>query len=172
MNRSELEAALSDVAARLAGSGTTARVYIVGGAAMMLAYDSERTTRDVDGVVLDGHGPLMRAVADVARSRGLPTGWLNEQASVYIATTIDRRGSVVFDHPNLRVIAASAEHLLVMKAHAARATDLDDIAQLCELTGVASMASLEKMCSQVFPSQQLSSRSRVVLEEFFDRRRE
>jgi len=167
MDRAELEAALGDVARHLSHDGATARVYVVGGAAMMLGYDASRTTRDVDGVILEGHGALVKAVAAVARERHLPTSWLNEQASSYVPPTPDRRGIVVFDHPNLRVVAASPEHLLVMKAHAARAADLGDLRLLCEMTGIATLRELEALSDRVFPGQPLSNRSRVVLEEFF-----
>lgn len=169
MDRTELEAALGDVASRLARSGATARIYIVGGAAMVLGYNAERTTRDVDAVVLEGHGPLFNAVDAVARVRGLPSSWLNEQASSYIPPTRDRRSIVVFDHPNLRVIAASPEHLLVMKAHAARAADLPDLRSLCEMTGIRSLDELVALCDQIFPGQALSERSHRVLDEFFAR---
>lgn len=38
------------------------------------------------------------------------------------------RGTPVFDHPNLRVMTTPAEHLLAMKARAARAVrDADDL---------------------------------------------
>jgi hypothetical protein len=39
----------------------------------------------------------------------------------------------VFDHPGLRVFAASPEHLLAMKALAARPRDAQDIRQLAEV---------------------------------------
>ena len=38
-----------------------------------------------------------------------------------------RRGAVVFDHPALIVMAATSEHMLAMKAKAARPTDRGDI---------------------------------------------
>jgi len=38
---------------------------------------------------------------------GLPQWWLNEQASVYVAVGGDPAARRVFDHPGLRVAAAS-----------------------------------------------------------------
>jgi predicted nucleotidyltransferase len=168
VDRRELEGALADLAARLRRNNVTARIYVVGGAAMALAYDAERTTRDVDGIVLEGHGEVMAAAAEVARDRSLPRSWLNEQASAYVPRGPDRRAIVVFDDPNLRVIAASAEHLLVMKAVAARATDIDDIETLLHLTGVATFDALVELCRRVLPDQPLPDRARAVLSELFD----
>jgi MFS family permease len=53
-----------------------------------------------------------RAVAD---ELGLPPWWLNEQASTYVAHGGDPAAPRVFDHPGLRVSAASPEHLLAMQ---------------------------------------------------------
>jgi hypothetical protein len=50
-----------------------------------------------------------------------------EQASVYVAPGGDAAAARVFDHPGLRVSAASPEHLLAMKVLAARRRDADDI---------------------------------------------
>jgi hypothetical protein len=95
---------------RLARRGIVADVFIVGGAAMALAYDANRVTRDVDarfmphGIV---HGEAMR----VAEELGLPRWWLNEQASVYISGKDDagkRRG---FDHPGLGDGSLATSHL-------------------------------------------------------------
>ena len=46
----EITRLLSLLAAELAGDGHTAELFMVGGAAMALAYDRERVTRDLDVV--------------------------------------------------------------------------------------------------------------------------
>ena len=55
MGRPEMVAALGEVADILGARRQTARIYIVGGAAIAMAYDSDRFTHDIDAVVLDGH---------------------------------------------------------------------------------------------------------------------
>ena len=47
-----------------------AQIYIVGGAAMSLAYSRERTTRDVDARIDAGHSRLTEAVRTVGRPVG------------------------------------------------------------------------------------------------------
>src|SRR5208283_3240902 len=69
---------------RLARRGVVADVFVVGGAAMALAYDAARVTRDVDAV-FKPHGIVLEEVKNVADDLGLPHWWLNEQASVYIS---------------------------------------------------------------------------------------
>ncbi len=62
----------------------------------------------------------------VATDLGLPRWWLNEQASTYISGKEDADKRRVFDHPGLRVMAASPRHIFAMKAFAARTRDIDD----------------------------------------------
>ena len=53
--RAELERAFTALGERLARRGVVADVFVVGGAAMALAYDATRVTRDVDATFLP-HG--------------------------------------------------------------------------------------------------------------------
>ena len=73
---------------------------------MALAYDAARVTRDVDAV-FKPHGIVLEEARKVADDPGLPCWWLNEQASVYISGKEDASKRRVFDHPGLRVMAAS-----------------------------------------------------------------
>ncbi|HWL45405.1 MAG TPA: DUF6036 family nucleotidyltransferase [Ilumatobacter sp.] len=166
MDRAELLDALGEVADGLSRRRASARVYVVvGGAAMALAYDADRATRDVDAVILDDHGAVIEVVRDVARRRGLPTTWLNEQAAAYIPRGDDHRQIVVFDHPSLRVLAASPERLLAMKARAARLADRGDIARLAELVGVTNADDVATIVAGQFPDEPWPERSRKTVED-------
>jgi hypothetical protein len=77
--------------------------------------------------VFHPHGIVLDEARTVARDLGLPHRWLNEQASAYVAPGGDPAARRIFDHPGLRVSAASPEHLLAMKVIAARRRDADDI---------------------------------------------
>ena len=168
MNRLELLDALSAVAERLRSQSATARVYIVDGAAMALAYDGDRVTRDIDALILEGHGPLTEAVRTVARQRGLPDSWLNEQASSYLPTDDDRRSTVVFDDPALRVVAAAPERILAMKVRAARRTDLADIEMLIGLLDLASSDEVFHVVESVYPDEAVPERGRIAVEALFE----
>lgn len=103
----------------MARRGVVADVYVFAGAALALAYDARRATRDIDAV-FQPHGVVLEEARVVAGELGLPVWWLNEQASAYVAPGGDPSAPRVFDHPGLRVAAASPEHLLAMKVLAAR----------------------------------------------------
>jgi predicted nucleotidyltransferase len=163
MDRLALVELLRELSEELSRRRVSARVYIVGGAAIALAYDAERSTRDIDGVILDHPSAVVDAVKAVGRRHGLPGSWLDEQASSYVPAAHDTDQRVVFDHPNLRVMAASPHRLLAMKVRAARSTDVDDIRLLCELVGVASFDEVISIVTTLFPSEPVSERSRKVL---------
>ena len=52
MDRDDIESALRELAEELDERGIVARIYLVGGAAMVLAYQSRFSTDDVDSVRL------------------------------------------------------------------------------------------------------------------------
>jgi len=74
----------------------------------------------------------------------------------------------VFDHPGLRVSAASPEHLLAMKVHAARRRDAGDISFLVKHLGLASVQQVLELCAEIFPDEEVPARARLVLEDVFD----
>jgi hypothetical protein len=56
--RADLERAFTALGNRLVRRGVVADVFVVGGAAMALAYDAGRVTRDVDAVFVP-HGVVV-----------------------------------------------------------------------------------------------------------------
>ncbi|WP_203898489.1 DUF6036 family nucleotidyltransferase [Virgisporangium aliadipatigenens] len=139
---------------------------MVGGAAMALAYDADRVTRDVDATFVP-HGIVLEEARNVAEAMGLPPWWLNEQASSYVSTQNDDGKREVFDHPGIRVMAASPEHVFAMKAFAARSRDEDDLRRLADIIGVSSVAAALALCERFFPAEPLSTRTRAMLEDLF-----
>ncbi|MEW2591032.1 hypothetical protein AB0893_11500 [Micromonospora aurantiaca] len=105
-----------------------------------------------------------RAVAD---ELGLPHWWLNEQANAYVAPGGDASAPRVFDHPGLRVAAASPEHLLAMKVLAARRRDAEDIRFLIDHLGLTSAEQVLDLCAEIFPEEEVPGRARLVLDDVF-----
>jgi predicted nucleotidyltransferase len=167
MGRSELERAFAALGERLARRGVVADLFVVGGAAMALAYDANRVTRDVDATFVP-HGVVLDEARAVAAELGLPPWWLNEQASVYVSGKADPGKRRVFDHPNLRVMVASPEHIFAMKALAARSRDIDDLRHLARLANIRTVDDALRVCRDFFADDDISVRTRAVLEELFE----
>jgi predicted nucleotidyltransferase len=166
LDREGIKEAFRRLGDRLAKRGVVADIYVFGGAAMALAYDSRRATRDVDAL-FKPHGVVVDEARAVGAELGLPSWWLNEQASSYVAPNGDPSASQVFDHPGLRVFAASPEHLLAMKALAARPRDAQDIRQLVEVLSLYTVPDVLALVRDVFPEEEPPARLRLLLEDIF-----
>ena len=166
LSRAEIERAFTALGERLARRSVVADVFVVGGAAMALAYDAARVTRDVDAV-FKPHGIVLEEARKVADDLGLPYWRLNGQASVYISGKEDASKRRVFDHPGLRVMAASPAHVFAMEASAARTRDIDDLRLLAGIIGVESAGTALRICGDFYPDEPVSSRSAAVLQELY-----
>ena len=65
LGRAELERAFAALGDRLFRRGVVADLFIVGGAAMVLAYDANRVTRDVDATFVP-HGVVLEKAREVS----------------------------------------------------------------------------------------------------------
>jgi Nucleotidyltransferase of unknown function (DUF6036) len=135
VDRGQILAALAALGADLADRGLTADVYVVGGAAIALAYDERRATRDIDAVFV----PKTEVYAAAARVRerlGLPEGWLNDAVKGFLLGP-DRYPTEVIDLPGVRCEVASPETVLVLKCLAHRVgEDEEDVRLLADRLGL------------------------------------
>ena len=74
LGREGIEEAFRRFGDRLAKRGVVADIYVFGGAAMALAYDSRRATRDVDAL-FKPHGIVLEEAQAVGAELGLPNWW-------------------------------------------------------------------------------------------------
>ena len=170
LDREALVELLDELARRLERRKVRAQIYVIGGAAMSLAFDRSRTTHDVDARVDSGHGVLIEAVREIARERGLPESWLNEQATANIPRLPDTRAKTVYESEYLTITGASAEHILAMKLEAGRATDIDDVATLVSRLGITAPEEALAIHGRLFPDSRRLGRAEEILNIVIARR--
>jgi hypothetical protein len=159
--------AFEELAGVLGQRAVDARVFVVGGAAMVLAYGQRRMTRDVDAI-FEPKAEVYAAAHDVAVSRNLPEDWLNDAAKAFAPGT-DPKQRVVLHTENLEVSVASPEYLLAMKLLASRVDqDVDDIRLLYSLLGYTTAAEGLDLVERYYPREHLQLRIQFLLEELFD----
>lgn len=125
---------LSDL---LDARGLQAQLFVVGGAAMALAYDGDRVTRDVDALLIPA-AQVRQIAEEIGVAHGLEPDWLNDAAKGFLPGT-DEHSRTVFESESLLVQVPSPEYLLAMKLHAARdERDLDDAVTLFNTLGYTS----------------------------------
>lgn len=156
---------LGELAAQLHSRGLRGEMFVVGGAAIALAYDTRRSTRDIDAVFAP-KSEVYAAAAVVARRRGIPTDWLNDAVKGFLPGP-DPDPRPVFDAPGLRVDVASPRYLLAMKLLASRDDDVDDIRTLFTACGFTRAAEGLDLVESTFPARLISPRVRFLLEDLY-----
>jgi hypothetical protein len=126
-DRDKIIELLTELGRRLSAQGVAGRLYVVGGAAMALEFDTRRTTRDIDAVL---HPPttVAEVAASMATDLGLPSGWLSAAAQAFIP--LPDEDAVSFDVEGLQIAVSSAANLLAMKMAAGRPQDMTDLVVL------------------------------------------
>jgi hypothetical protein len=168
LDQPALLALLEALAAELATTGVRGEMFIVGGAAMALAYNTRRSTRDIDAV-FEPKTVIHEAAERVASQRGIDPNWLNDAVKGFLPGD-DPASTVLFERPGLAVRIASPRYLLAMKVMAARVErDEDDIARLAELSGTDSVAAILDLVQATYPHVAVPPRAQYFLEELFGR---
>ena len=157
---------LAELGEELDASGVRGELFVVGGAAMALAYNTRRSTRDIDAVF-----EPKQLVYDAARRVAerhpddLSPDWLNDAVKGFLLGD-DPAATVVFDHPGLRVRVASPRYLFAMKVAASRVErDADDIAALYRLSEFGSVDEALTFVTSTYPLLTLPPKMQYLLEE-------
>jgi hypothetical protein len=162
--RDEIRAALEEIARILDRRRVRARIFVVGGAAMALAYYDRAATKDVDA--LFAPADLVAKAADaVGQARGYPSGWLNDAVKVFMPVHGEQVHQPVLEVGSVSVSVAAPDLLLAMKLRAARGRrDLEDIAVLVGACGLTSVDEAKAIFEAFFPEHDLSVRALGALE--------
>jgi len=148
VDRTEIVRALTALGQRLADRDVVGELYVVGGAAIALAFDERRATRDVDAV-FEPKLIVYEEAAVVAGELGLPAEWLND--GVKLLAGADPWPTDVFEVPGLRVQSATPEMLLALKCLAHRlGEDDDDVRLLSRHLGLSDPDDVLDLVVQVF----------------------
>ncbi len=164
LDREQILASLSALATRLEARGVHGQIFVVGGAAMALAYSTRRVTKDVDAI-FEPKMVVYECSTEVAAQLGLPTDWLNDAAKGFApGADADRRP--VFESAGLDVTTASPPYLLAMKLFASRiGEDDDDIVRLLELCGITNADEALDLFERFYEKRPLPLRGQLFLEE-------
>lgn len=150
LNRDQLLQALGELDAELAGMGVNAVLHVIGGAAIALKYNGNRSTADIDSL-FDQYEVVRRAIDVVADRRGLPRSWVNSQIhDLGLPLERDTRAERMVIGPNLTLTIPSAEFLLFTKLIATRQADQDfeDAVILARYLGLSTPADIEQAVRQ------------------------
>jgi hypothetical protein len=166
LGRRELLHALEELDQELGVLNVRGEVFIVGGAAMAIAYDTRRATADVDAVFAPS-SEVLTAASRVAEKLHLEPDWLNDGAKAFMPGEDDNRIGV-YEGQHLSVAAASPQYLLAMKLMASRVErDQDDIRELYELCGFTTAEQGLELLTSYYPEHLILPRVQFLLQEMF-----
>jgi len=165
--REQIRALLVELGADLERQGLRAEMFIVGGAALALAFNTRRTTRDIDGI-FEPKREVYESAARIAARHGIPDDWLND-AVKGLLPGLDPDAREVLAEPGIRVSVPSARYLLAMKVAAARVDrDADDIRYLAGVCGAHTAEEVLQITEQVIGDRRtLLPKAQYLVEAMF-----
>lgn len=171
--RPEMIDGLRDLVSRLGGIGQPSRIQIVGGAAIALTLNEQRSaTADIDGPVTPPE--VVLAVAGViASERNWRSDWLNDAAAQFLPTGYGRAAGwvTIHDADGVIVQVADAETLLAMKVYAAQKRgrrELEDLEVLIPAVGLTTVDDVEALFGSFYPGDELTVRTATIIQAILD----
>jgi hypothetical protein len=161
LTRDDIISGLTELVKNLHEAGVPARVQLVGGAAIALTVNAERTaTRDVDAPLTPAKEVLV-AAEKVALTNGWPTDWLNDKAAQFIPQGYGRapEWTVVHQDDLVTIEAASGEMLLAMKLHSTqrrRLREAEDLLALLPTCGITTVEAAETLYADFYPGDEFT----------------
>jgi predicted nucleotidyltransferase len=162
--RDEIVSHLEALSDELQRRDIRGEIFLVGGAAMALAYNRKRTTKDIDAV-FEPKMVVYDAAEHVAIARHLEPNWLNDAVKGFMPGP-DPQAQTILNLPGLSVSVASPRYLFALKALASREDrDIDDLKTLYRLCGFSSVDEAIEHVETVFRGRPIEARVAYVLRE-------
>lgn len=168
MERDEIESALRELANTLNERRISAKVYLVGGAVMVLAFGARMTTEDVDGSAYPEED-VLEVVGEIAARRGLPNDWLNTHSKGFLPNAKDPDWCPLVNVGGIEIVTADERTMLAMKLRASRgARDARDIEFLLDRCGIDSEQGAVDLYEEYFPDDPMPARAPRMLQGALD----
>lgn len=149
--------------------GIAGELFLVGGAAMCLAFDARPSTKDIDALYKPAK-TIREAAARVAVREHIDPHWLNDAVKGYFS---EQASFVCYrEYSHLKVSVAHADYLLAMKCLAMRLgeefQDLSDVRYLLRHLGISSYPKALELISGYYPLEQFPQKTLYILEELLN----
>ena len=170
MDRTAILEALTELGRRLHAREVSGEMYVVGGAAIAIAFDDRRSTRDIDAL-FEPKQLIYDEAATMSAELDLPAGWLNDAVKGFVAGP-DPESRLALDVPGLQVAIASPRILLAMKVLAHRVgEDEADVRLLADELELRDAGAVLEVATTVY-GDSLDAAARFFVEQLFPVTRE
>lgn len=159
----EIRDALDELTEELARRNVVARILIVGGAAMALAYYERDSTNDIDGMYQPAD-EVNQAARAVAEQQGYPPDWLNDKVKQFAPPSGDLEPQVILERNGVTISVAGPKYMLAMKLLAARGRrDTRDVEVLLDACDIQSLEQARELLESFYPDHLLSDKARALV---------
>jgi hypothetical protein len=160
MDKLVLDKALARLGQLLRERRVTGEIAVFGGAAIVLGFDFRTATQDVDVMITQGHGQVVKAQEEVGAELELPPNWLNEQGTSYLSKRKDFEFFRTYPSEGqfgLRVLTATGKYLLAMRLLSLRqyGHDLQDVFQLAQELKCTTAEDMLQLVKHYYPDEQI-----------------
>ncbi|MDR3087337.1 MAG: nucleotidyltransferase [Azoarcus sp.] len=179
LTREDILRGLKCLDQRAKQDGIAVDVSIYGGAALILAFDLKRATRDVDVSVTGNLNYVRKVAAEIARTQGWPESWLNDGVKGFLSAHEQMRALDDFapegETGGIRIYTPSPEYLFAMKCMAMRPEGMDgshdfsDIEFLAGEAGIRDAESALKLIEAFYPASRIPARVAFGVAEIMGR---
>jgi hypothetical protein len=173
LTRATILEAFQQLSGELAKKEIVGELCVVGGTAMVLAFNARGSTKDVDAI-FEPSAAVRGAAQVVARNLSLPEDWLNDAAKGFLSPSADFAPIDALDLPNLRVQAPTPEYMLAMKVLSARTGvseergDPHDIAFLIRLLGLKDADAVMAIVERYYDRSRILPRSSYLVDQILE----
>ena len=165
LTKARIAGLFKELAARLLREGIEGEIGVVGGAAMVIAYDARISTKDVDAIFKPSE-IIRKAAQSIAAENNLPENWLNDAVKGFMQRNPEKKIEV-FSAPGLRVWIPEPEYLLAMKAISARMDthDADDLRILMKKLNLKSSEEVFLIVEKYYPNKLIPPKTGFFIQE-------
>lgn len=159
-------------------AGLLIDLSVYGGAALAVAFNIRRATRDVDAVVQGSPEALRRIALEVANEEGWPEDWLNDGVKGFTSGQEKMIALQAFPGSSdggLRIYTPAPEYFFAMKCMAMRpegvdgSHDISDIDALADEAGISDAQAALALVEAFYPSARIPPKVRFGVEEIMER---
>lgn len=174
LTRDQILNAMERLAERLREMGIVGEINLLGGTAMVLAFQARQATKDVDAIFAPSK-EIREAAKDVAVELGLSGDWLNDAAKGFASNRGEFEEIRGVGFPHLRILAPTPEYMLAMKVMASRVGldggrgDIHDIEFLIRHLKLRAADAVMAIVERYFDSSRIAPRSVYLVEEVLER---
>jgi len=168
MLKKEILAAFTRLNKELAHQNIHGEIGVVGGAAMVLAFNARGSTKDVDAI-FEPSAKIRKAAELVAKEMGLDKDWINDAVKGFLPGDPNEK-KILIKKDHLTVWVPEPQYFLAMKGISARfdTQDAQDLKFLIKHLKIKSKEEVLDVIQGYYPKNRIPAKTQFFIEEQFE----